>query len=45
MDQRHQQKSRYTEPDRRETGEFLGTRENFLNRTSIAQALRSTINK
>jgi hypothetical protein len=41
-------KTRYTEPNRRENGEELWThqhRKNFLSRTSMAQALRSTIDK
>jgi hypothetical protein len=39
-------KSRYTETNRRESGEeHMGTGENFLSRTPMAYALRSTINK
>ena len=47
MDQRPLVNTRYTEPDRRETEcfEFIGTVDNFLNRTLIVKTLRSTINK
>ena len=43
MYQRPQHKTRYTEPDRRESRglECIGT-EDFLNRTQITQVLRST---
>ena len=48
VDQGPQDKTRYTETNRRESGEEPGAhghRENFLNRTPIAYALRSRINK
>jgi hypothetical protein len=39
-------KSRYTETNRKESGEeHMGKGENFLNRTAMAYALRSRINK
>ena len=42
-----QYQARYTEPDKkvRESNEDIGTREEFLNRTSLTQALCSVINK
>ena len=48
MDQEPQHKTRHTKSNRREIGKYLehiGTRDNFLNRTPMAQALRSTIDK
>jgi hypothetical protein len=48
MDQGPQHKFRYTKPDRREIRdslELIITGGKFLNRTSLAQALRPTINK
>ena len=44
----NQHENKYTEPDRKKVGynlEFSVTGDNFLNRTPILQALRSTINK
>lgn len=46
-EERPQYKTRHTQPDRREREKGLGltgTEDGFLNRTSTAQALRSTIN-
>ena len=43
MDQRPQYKTRYTKLDKRENGGIILN--NFQNRTSIVQALKSTINK
>jgi hypothetical protein len=51
VDQGPQHKIRYTESNRREIGklgkrpELIGTVENFLNRTPMAHALRSRIDK
>ena len=45
MNQRPQHKTRHTEPDRNESGECIGTGDKFLKRTSIAQVLRSIIDK
>ena len=48
VDQGPQHKTRYTETCREKVGkslELIGTGENFLNRTPITQALRSTIDK
>ena len=48
MDQRHPYKTRYTETIRRKVGknlQHIGTGENFLNRTPMAYALRSRIDK
>lgn len=48
MDQRPQKKIRYTESDRRgsrDSLERICTRKDFLNRTPLAQALRSAIDK
>jgi hypothetical protein len=48
IDQGLQHKTRYTKPDRRESGKSLectGAGDNFLNRTPVTQALRSTIDK
>ena len=48
MDQRPQHKTRYAEPDRREMGnslEHICTGEDFWNRTSLTQILRSTVNE
>jgi hypothetical protein len=47
MDQEPQNKTRYTEPDRREIGgslELIGTGDSILNRP-LAQAVRTTVNK
>ena len=47
MDQRPERKTNDTEPHRRESGStlgFIGTRDYFLNTTSVAQTLRETIN-
>ena len=47
VDQKSLHKTRYTETDRRQSGEELRThrpREKFLNRTPMACALRSRIN-
>jgi len=41
-------KTGYTESNRRESGKsliYIGTRENFLNRTPMVQVLRSKIDK
>jgi hypothetical protein len=46
--QGHPYKTRYTESNRRKSGkrlENMGTGEKFLNRTPMAYALRSRINK
>jgi hypothetical protein len=48
VDQQPQHKNRYTESNRRESGkslELIGTGGNFLNRTPMAHALRSRIDK
>ena len=48
MDQRHQHKTRYTEPDGREVERRLNScvqEKDFLYKTPLVQALRSTINK
>jgi hypothetical protein len=48
VDQGPQHKTRYTKLNKRESGkslDFLVTGGNFLNRTLMAQALRSTIDK
>ena len=50
MDQGPQHKTRYTESNRRESGKepqthWQGDGGNFLNRTPMAQALRSRIDK
>ena len=48
MDQGSPHKTRHTETNRKETGETpedIGTGEDFLNRTPIAYALRSRIDK
>ena len=48
MDEGPHHKTRYTKSHRRESGkvlEHIGTEDNFLNRTPVAQALRLTINK
>jgi hypothetical protein len=46
MDQRPHHKTGYTKSDRRENSlEFIGIRDNFLNRTPAVQALRSTTAK
>ena len=48
VDQGPQHKTRNTEPNKRESGKEPRThwhRGNFLNRTPMAQALRSTIDK
>lgn len=45
MDQKFQHKSGYTISDRRGNIEHIGTGDNFLNRTSTAQALRLAIDK
>jgi hypothetical protein len=48
VDQGHPHKTKYTESNRRESGEELwnmNTGENFLNRTPQAYALRSRIDK
>ena len=47
MDQRPQHKTKYIEPDRRESGDSLeldDTGEDILNRTPLAQSIRSKIN-
>ena len=48
MDPGHQHKTRYTECNRSKVGkalERIGTAQNFLNRTPVTQALRSTVDK
>ena len=48
MGQIPQHKTRYTKPDRKKVEnslEYIGTGDKFLNRTPIAQILRSIINK
>jgi hypothetical protein len=48
VDQGLPHKTRYTESNKRELGkilEYMGTGEKFLNRTPMAYALRSRINK
>ena len=48
VDQRPQHKTGYSKTNRRESGDSLectDTEENFLNRTQMVQALRSTVNK
>jgi len=48
VDQRLPHKTRYTETNRRKSGKSLkhiGTRGNFLNRTPMAYALRSMVDK
>jgi hypothetical protein len=48
VDEGLQHKIRYTEPNRKKMGnnlEFIGTGGNFLNRTPMAHALRSTLDK
>jgi hypothetical protein len=48
VDQGPQYKTRYTESSRRESGKepkLIGTGGNFLNRTPMAHALRSRIDK
>jgi hypothetical protein len=48
VDQGPPHKPRYTETNRKEMGkslEHMGIEENFLNRTQIAYALRSRIDK
>ena len=45
MDQRPQYKSRYIEPKKRKWGIFLNSLAQEKNRTLLAQALRSTIDK
>jgi hypothetical protein len=48
MDERPQHKMRYTKSVEQKVGsnlELIGIRDNFLNRTPVAQALRSTTDK